>query len=182
MFVKMYNNKKIYSFGKSIFVEKFTANIISSNPIELIKNAYSFKAKERVYVGDYNLKYDQFKMYTYPDLHQSFFNPILFWKRIFILAAPACIYGNIKEENQQTIVDYVIDKTISVKVAAAFWFLMCCSIIFMGVIDIVFNGMDLKSLFIIVLPVPWLVIRHQLMNISDSERDALLLFMEDLEQ
>lgn len=78
MFVKMYNNKKIYSFGKSIFVEKFTANIISSNPIELIKNAYSFKAKERVYVGDYNLKYDQFKMYTYPDLHQSFFNPILF--------------------------------------------------------------------------------------------------------
>ena len=66
MFVKMYNNKKVYSFGKSIFVEKFTANTISSNPIELIKNAYSFKAKERVYVGDYNLKYDQFKMYTYP--------------------------------------------------------------------------------------------------------------------
>ena len=62
--MQKYNNKKIYSFDKSVFVEKFTANTISSNSIELIKRAYSFKAKERVYIGDYYLKYDQFKVYT----------------------------------------------------------------------------------------------------------------------
>lgn len=182
MLVQKYNNKKIYSFDKSVFVEKFTANTISSNSIELIKRAYSFKAKERVYIGDYYLKYDQFKVYTYPDLYQSLLNPYLFWKRLFILVAPVCIYGNVKEENQQTIVDYVIDKTISVKVAAAFWFSMCCSIAFMGIINILMNGMDLKSLFTIVLPVPLFLILFLLMRISVSERDALLVFMEDLEQ
>ena len=182
MLVQKYNNKKIYSFDKSIFVEKFTANTISSNPIELIKRAYSLKAKERVYVGNYNLEYDQFKVYTYADLYQSFLNPYLFWKRILILAAPVCIYGNVKEENHQTIVDYVIDKTISVKVTAAFGFSMCCSIAFMGILNILLNGMDLKSLLIIVLPVPLFLILFLLMRISVSERDALLIFMEDLEQ
>lgn len=53
--MQKYNNKKIYSFDKFVFVEKFTANTISSNAIELIKRAYSLKSKERVYVGDYNL-------------------------------------------------------------------------------------------------------------------------------
>ena len=69
------SDRKIYSYEMSVFIEKFAAYTISSKPLKKMKQAYSFSAKDRVFVGDYNIKYDRFKVYTYPDLWQSFLNP-----------------------------------------------------------------------------------------------------------
>lgn len=175
------NDRKIYSYEMSVFIEKFAAYTISSKPLKKMKQAYSFSAKDRVFVGDYNIKYDRFKVYTYPDLWQSFLNPWLFIKNVLKFISPACIYGSVKEEEGHTIVDYEIKKTEKVKVTALFWLSMSSIFALTGIVNILFNGIDFKSLLIIVIAISWFIITYWIMNVPKMEHDALIRFMEDLE-
>ena len=49
------------------------------------------------------------------------------------------------------------------------------------IVNILFNGIDFKSLLIIVIAISWFIISYWIMNVPKMEHDALIRFMEDLE-
>lgn len=87
----------------------------------------------------------------------------------------------MKEEEGHTIVDYEIKKTEKVKVTALFWLSMSSIFALTGIVNILFNGIDFKSLLIIVIAISWFIITYWIMNVPKMEHDALIRFMEDLE-
>lgn len=113
-------------------------------------------------------------------MSKSFLNPILFFRRIFIFAAPSCIYGYISECNKQTRIEYTIDKTESIHIFKIFAMIMCCIIGFMCLIDAFYSGIKIQTFISLILIFLIIVLLYFLMNIPQSEEDALHRFMEEL--
>lgn len=174
----MESNIKVYPFENAIFIKRFTTKTIIPNYANKVKTAYSKSGKDRVFFGTLTENY--FKVYTYPDMSKSFLNPILFFRRIFIFAAPSCLYGYISECNKQTRIEYTIDKTEAVHIFKIFGIIMCCMIGFMCLIDAFYSGIKIQTFISLILIFLVIVLLHFLMNIPQSEEDALHRFMEEL--
>lgn len=173
----MENQIKVYPFEIDILKKELINKTISPNYINKIKTAYK-SGNERVFFG--TLKENQFKVYTYPDMSKSFLNPVLFLKRIFIFAAPSCIYGYISECNKQTRIEYTIDKTEAVHIFKMFGIIMCGLMGFMCIIDAFYSGIKVQTFISLGLIFLVIVMLYLLMKIPQSEEDALLKFLEDL--
>lgn len=180
--MKNYSYKKEYPFSNHIFIEKLKANTISSSPVNKIKRAYSDKANDRVFVrGFLNLKQEQFQVYTYPDLYDSFLTPY-FFKRAFIFMAPSCIYGHfVGKDDEKTVVNYTICKTDFVKVIAIVQTFICVMCGLYCIISMIMNGISGELLLAFIIIAEFSIIIIMLLKIPRAELDALIKFMEDLE-
>ena len=183
--MKTNHYRKIYPFEKSIFCEKFFAIVLPNNSIKSITMPISKKVKNnRVFLG--NIKNNCLKVVTYPDVDiwgTFFLNPRLFFKRLFIMMSPMCIYGNISEYKEQTVVNFIVSKMRGTEIIAK----LQCIILFIcdfGIIMGMVSGQTTYNFFLIPILL-FLALFHIslffMMKISKKEVDALIKFMNDLE-
>ena len=182
--MKTYSYKKIYPFERSVFGEKFSASTISLNTIKATRMTSSNREKNgRVFLGSINNNKLMVLTYFDVDLETYYFNRQLFRERVFTKLSPMCIYGIISEDNGQTIVDYSIEKRMEDKGLAIN--LRCILVIIdLGMVigtivnGFTFNLFDFFALFILAF---FHIFIFFTLKISQTEVDALIKFMNDLE-
>lgn len=182
--IKMNYYKKIYPFKKSVFCEKFLAATLPLNLIKSITTPITGKTKnDRVFVG--GIKNNKVTIITFPDIniwHTFIKSRRLFYKRLPLMMAPMCIYGQLSEKQGTTILNYTIDKKRDIKLILQIQCLFIMIIDLGIMLGVIMNGFTYN--FLILIFVMMLVLFHicifSMLKVSETEVDALIKFLETI--
>ena len=169
--------KKIYPFGRAVFEEKFVARTVPFH--ERIGNLKPLgrKLEGRVFKGE--IKGDRFEMCTYPDIWHL--TPLPHIRKIPAYMNPSCLYGSIQELDGHTIVNCIIDLSTTHKIFYLSGMTMDCFIILLFIV-VMFIEFQLGGLIVIVILVLDFIKSNSALQAHQSEHEALIKFMEDLEK
>jgi len=166
--MKKYSYRKEYPFCKSVFIEKFIAKTVPSGIKEGLKTPYGRKLEDRVFIGE--IRKDYFRIVTYPDIYRH-----SFWKN------PACIYGIFYECDGNMVVDYTVDILEASKFISVSGILTSSFGTLAGIISVHMEGFHIKMLLAFAIFLLMFIRSISTLQVHQSEQDALLEFMEDME-
>ena len=169
-----------YPFEKSVFDQKFIARTIPFQIMARINLSYDSKIMNgRKFFGE--LVNDRFQIYTCPDMFDAALTPWLLIQRMSALFSFSRIYGIVHESDGQLVVECTTDKMELAKLIAVLAVFMSTVTVLGCGIGFGIEGFDFGKLLALIM-VPFMAIpsffalRHH-----QGEEDALIKFMEDLE-
>jgi len=165
--MRNYSYKKEYPFCKSVFIEKFTAMTVPLGIKEGLKRPYGRKLEGRVFMGEIRKGY--FRIVTFPDIYRH-----SFWK------APSCICGILYERDGNTVVDFTVDILEASKFVSVSGILMSCLGTLASIISVLMERFHIKILLAFAISLLIFIKSISTLQVHESEHDALLKFMEDM--
>lgn len=168
--------QKIYPFERAVFVQKFIARTVPFHERIGSLKPLGRKLEGRVFKGE--IKGNKFEMCTYPDIWHFTTLPRI--KKIPVWMNPSCLYGDIQESDGQTIVNCIIDLSTSHKIFYLSGMTIDCFIILLFIIAM-FMEFQFGGLIAIAICVLDFIRSNSALHPHQSEHEALIQFMEDLE-
>lgn len=169
--------RKIYPFDKTVFEDKFNDRTVPFH--ERIGNLRPLgrKLEGRVFIG--KIKGERFKILTFPDMWHI--NPWPGIRKIPAWRNPSCIYGSIQELDGHTIVNCTIDLMTQHKISFINSIVIDCLIIMFFVFVMLVEEFQPGGLIGIGIMVLNIISSISALQPHQSENEALIQFMEDLE-
>ena len=169
--------RKIYPFDKTVFKEKFINRTVPFHERIGSLKPLGRKLEGRVFIG--KIKGEQFKILTFPDMYHLNIWPGI--RKIPVWRNPSCIYGSIQELDGQTIVNCIIDLSTPHKIYFYKSIVIDCLAIMFVILVMLVEGFQPGVLIVIGICVLNAISSTSALQPHQSENEALIKFMEDLE-
>ena len=169
--------RKIYPFDKTVFEEKFNDRTVPFHERIGSLKPLGRKLEGRVFKGE--IKGNKFEMCTYPDIWHFTTLPRI--KKIPVWMNPSCLYGDIQESDGQTIVNCIIDLSTPHKISFYNSIVIDCLAIMFVILVMLVEGFQPGGLIGISICVLNAISSTSALQPHQSENEALIKFMEDLE-
>lgn len=171
--------RKTYPFEKSVFVEKFIARTIPFDERKSSSMLSVRKLEGRMFVGE--IRGNNLKVATCPDMWDAIRHPWAGIGKVPVWRNLSCIYGSIQEYGGQTTVEGTIGIMKTSRFISKQGIIIGCIGVWVCITDVYTEGFHLGALLGLVIIILHIVGSILALQHHQSEHNALIQFMNELE-